>query len=56
MAHAHHKVQRPNIRSVVNHTETLSPDEILQKLPTEYQDFVDVFDRTKADVLPPNRP
>ena len=33
-----------------------SRDEILQKLPKEYHDLIDVFDQFKAKELPPHRP
>ena len=31
-------------------------EEIRKKLPSEYHDFLDVFNKTKADELPPHRP
>ena len=39
-------------------SETAAPteDEIKAKLPAEYHDYLDVFDRAKADQLPPHRP
>ena len=40
----------------INSAETLTRNEILAKLPIEYHDFADVFDRTKADELSPHRP
>ena len=35
--------------------ELTEETDVLTKLPSEYHDFVDVFDRTKADELPPHR-
>lgn len=40
----------------LSNAEVLDPEEIKRKLPTEYHDYLDVFDRTKADELPPHRP
>ena len=40
----------------INSTEEVSPEEVKRKLPPEYHDYLDVFDRTKADILPPHRP
>ena len=39
----------------INSAETLIRDEILIKLLIEYYDYIDVFDRTKADKLSPHR-
>ena len=30
--------------------------EIKSRLPSKYHDFLDVFDKDKADILPPHRP
>lgn len=40
----------------VNSTDKITPDEIKRRLPEEYHDYLDVFDRDKADELPPHRP
>ena len=37
-------------------TTTLSDAEIKARLPPKYYDFLDVFDKAKADILPPHRP
>ena len=39
----------------INVTEDLDPSQIKQLVPDEYQDYLDVFDRNKADELPPHR-
>ena len=39
----------------VNNIEDLTPEDIKKKLPEEYYDFLNVFDRSKADKLPPHR-
>ena len=39
----------------VNNTKELTPEDVKKKLPKEYHDFLDVFDRSKADELPPHR-
>ena len=50
-----------SIKSKINHlirinsAKTLTYNEILAKLPIEYYNFIDVFDRTKADELSPHR-
>ena len=35
--------------------ETAIPEEVTDRLPEEYHEFRDVFDRSKADKLPPHR-
>ena len=40
----------------INEMSAQTSNDIREKLPVEYHDFLDVFDRTKADVLPPHRP
>ena len=40
----------------INETDTLTLEEIKKRLPEDYHDYIDVFDRTKADNLPPHRP
>ena len=40
----------------INSIKTLTHNEILAKLPIEYYNFIDVFDRTKANELSPHRP
>ena len=40
----------------VREAADLDPHEIRARLPQEYHDFLDVFDRAKADELPPHRP
>ena len=40
----------------INETDTLTLEEIKKRLPEDYHDYIDVFDRTKADDLPPHRP
>ena len=40
----------------ISETVGLNQDEIKQRLPSEYHDYLDVFDRSKADELPPHRP
>ena len=40
----------------ISEVADLNQDEIKQRLPEEYYDFVDVFDRAKANILPPHRP
>ena len=37
-------------------SEMQTPEEVKDKLPLEYYDFLDVFDRKKAEILPPHRP
>ena len=37
-------------------TAVPTPQQIRDRLPGEYHDFLDVFDRSKADELPPHRP
>ena len=37
-------------------SEMQTPEEVKDKLPPEYHDFIDVFDRKKAEILPPHRP
>ena len=39
----------------INVTEDLDQSQIKQLVPDEYQDYLDVFDRDKADELPPHR-
>ena len=34
---------------------TQTSEDIRKKLPSEYHDFLDVFDKSKADILPPHR-
>ena len=34
----------------------VSREELKLKLPLEYYDYIDVFNRTKAEELPPHRP
>ena len=34
----------------------VSREELKLKLPLEYYDYIDVFNRTKAEELPPYRP
>ena len=36
-------------------TEILTPEQVKDRLPTEYHDYLDVFDRSEADKLPPHR-
>ena len=40
----------------INNTKILTRNEILAKLPIEYYNFIDVFDRTKANELSSHRP
>lgn len=40
----------------INATEILTSEEVKLRLPFEYHDYLDVFDRDKADELPPHRP
>ena len=40
----------------INETDTLTLEEIKKRLPEDYHDYINVFDRTKADNLPPHRP
>ena len=40
----------------INETDTLILEEIKKRLPEDYHDYIDVFDRTKADDLPLYRP
>ena len=39
----------------INEAAVLTPQEIKERLPDEYHDFLDVFDKSKADELPPHR-
>jgi hypothetical protein len=34
---------------------TQDPEDIKAKLPSKYEDYLDVFDRAQADKLPPHR-
>ena len=40
----------------INETDTLTLEEIKKRLLEDYHDYIDVFDRTKADNLLPHRP
>ena len=40
----------------INSTDEVSPKKVKHRLSIEYHDYLDVFDRTKANVLPPYRP
>ena len=44
-----------NIPVKINSAEIPTYEEVLAKLPPEYHDYTDVFDREKADKLPPHR-
>ena len=39
----------------VNNTKKLTPEDVKKKLSKEYHDFLNVFDRSKADELSPHR-
>ena len=39
----------------VNNTKKLIPENVKKKLSKKYHDFLDVFDRSKTDELPPHR-
>ena len=39
----------------INNAEVLTPQEMLNRLPVDYHNYADVFDRSKTDVLPPHR-
>ncbi len=36
-------------------TQALTADDVKERLPSEYHDFLDVFDRSEAEKLPPHR-
>ncbi len=40
---------------IILEAEVLSPEDIRRRLPPEYHDFADLFDRVKSDELPPHR-
>lgn len=40
----------------LNEMDSTTREELKHLVPQEYHDFLDVFDRTKADELPPHRP
>lgn len=48
------KMEEISLASVEASTQNL--EEVKRKLPPEYHDFLDVFDRSKANHLPPHRP
>ena len=41
---------------LVSEISEVSREELKLKLPLEYYDYIDVFNRTKAKELPPHRP
>ena len=48
--------RKENLEDVqINETEVLTPEQVKDRLSEEYHDFADVFDRSKADELPPHR-
>jgi len=50
---ARNKLEDVNLQEL-SHEKTL--EEVKAKLPSEYHDYLDVFDRAMADQLPPHRP
>ena len=48
------KASHPDVTQINETSESMS--DVLSKLPSEYHDFQDVFDRSKADELPSHRP
>ena len=39
----------------INNAEIFTPQEMLQRLSVNYHDYVNVFDKSKANILPPHR-